>query len=383
MAADRPAGAACYHDRMSSVSARTPAADGFAMPAEWAPQAQVWMAWPERADNWRLDAVPAQHAFAQVANTIADHEDVTLGVSARQFERARRLLVPRVRLVELTTNDAWLRDTGPTFVRDPRGEVRAVDWVFNAWGGHAGGLYAEWADDDLVAAKIAELERLVRYRAPFVLEGGAIHVDGEGTCLTTEECLLNPNRNPSLSRADIEAGLRAYLGVSKILWLGRGVYNDETDGHVDNLCCFLRPGVVALAWTDDEHDPQYPISLDAHARLSAMRDAKGRPFDIIKLPIPAQAVAMSAAEAAEVMSVPGTLARSAGCRLAASYVNFLIVDGAIILPAFGDPHDARAASILAEQFPDRVIRQVPGREILYGGGNIHCITQQQPRAGAA
>jgi len=363
---------------VSSLSHSTPAADGYAMPAEWAPQAQVWMAWPERPDNWRLDAAPAQRAYAEVANTIADHEDVTLGVSATHYERARRLLVPRVRLVELTTDDAWLRDTGPSFVRHVNGEVRAVDWIFNAWGGRDGGLYASWAQDDLVAAKIAELERLVRYRAPLILEGGAIHVDGEGSCLTTEECLLNRNRNPSLTRADIEAQLRAYLGVSTVLWLGQGVHHDETDGHVDNLCCFLRPGVVALAWTDDERDPQYPISMDAWTRLSAMRDARGRALEIVKLPIPARPIAMSAAEVAGVRTVPGTLTRAAGFRLAASYVNFLIVNGAIVLPAFGDPNDARAASILAEQFPARAIRQLPAREILYGGGNIHCITQQQP-----
>ncbi len=363
---------------MHRLSSTTPAADGYAMPAEWAPQRQIWMAWPERPDNWRLDAVPAQHAFAHVANAIADHEDVTLGVSARQYERARALLVPRVRLVELTTDDAWLRDTGPSFVRNESGELRAVDWIFNAWGGHDGGLYASWAADDLVAAKIADMERVVRYRAPLVLEGGAIHVDGDGCCLTTEQCLLNRNRNPTLSRAEIEGHLRDYLGVSTVLWLGQGMYADETDGHVDNLCCFLRPGVVALAWTDDEGDPHYPIAQDAWHRLRALRDARGRALEIVKLPIPSRPLAMSVEEAAEIVPRAGSQPRPAGLRLAASYVNFLIVNGAIILPAFGDPNDARAAGILAEHFPGRVIRQVPGREILYGGGNVHCITQQQP-----
>lgn len=367
-----------YHAPMSFLSPSTPAADGYAMPAEWERQAQVWMAWPERPDNWRQHAAPAQQAFALVANTVAEHEDVTMAVSARHYEAARRLLAPRVRLVEMTTDDAWLRDTGPSFVRHADGEVRAVDWVFNAWGGHDGGLYAPWDADDLVAGKIAEIERMTRYRAPLVLEGGAIHVDGEGSCLTTEECLLNPNRNPALAHADIEAHLRDYLGVSTVLWLGQGVLNDETDGHVDNLCCFLRPGVVALAWTDDEQDPQFRISQDALTRLAALRDARGRRLEVIKLPIPQRPVAMSATEAAGVVHRPGTHTRPPGFRLAASYVNFLIVNDAIVLPTFGDPNDARAASILAEQFPDRAIRQVPGREILYGGGNVHCITQQQP-----
>jgi len=364
---------------MNTLARDKPAADGYAMPAEWAPQAQVWMIWPERPDTWRQGAVPAQHAFAQVANTIADHEPVTLGVSHRQYALARRLLVPAVRLVELTTNDAWTRDTGPSFVRHPGGEVRAVDWIFNAWGGLHGGLYFPWDADDLVAEKIADLERLTRYRAPLVLEGGSIHVDGEGTCLTTEECLLNPNRNPSLGRADIEQCLRDYLGVSTVLWLGQGVLNDETDGHIDNLCCFLRPGVVALAWTNDPADPQHAISQDAWARLQGMRDAQGRALEIVKLPIPTQPVCMTEEEAREVAHAAGTFTRPGGFRLAASYVNFLIVNDAVIVPAFGDPNDARAASILAEQFPGRAIRQVPGREILYGGGNVHCITQQQPR----
>jgi len=364
---------------MHRLSDGTPAAHGFAMPAEWSPQAQVWMIWPERPDNWRLDAEPAQHAFARVANTIAEYEPVTMGVSPHRFLQARRLLAPAVRLVELTTDDAWMRDTGPTFVRHPAsGEVRAVDWVFNAWGGLQGGLYARWDADDLVAAKVAEIERLVRYRAPLVLEGGAIHVDGEGSCLTTEECLLNPNRNPGLSREQIEQHLRDYLGVRSVLWLGQGIVNDETDGHVDNLCCFLRPGVVALAWTDDAQDPQHAVSQDAYARLRGMRDARGRTLDIVKLPLPARPVMMSDEEAAEIERVAGTHVRRGGARLAASYVNFLICNGAVIVPSFGDPHDERAAAILAEQFPARDIRLVPGREILYGGGNVHCITQQQP-----
>ena len=367
-----------YHERMDAGLDSTPAADGFAMPAEWSPQAQVWMIWPERPDNWRLDAEPAQHAFARVANTIAEYQPVTLGVSHRRFAQARRLLLPAVRLVELTTDDAWIRDTGPTFVRHASGEVRAVDWVFNAWGGLQGGLYARWDADDLVATKLAEIERVGRYRAPLVLEGGAIHVDGEGSCLTTEECLLNPNRNPGLSRAQIEQHLRDYLGVSSVLWLGRGIVNDETDGHVDNLCCFLRPGVVALAWTDDPQDPQYPVSQDAYARLRGMRDARGRTLDIVKLPIPARPVMMSDGEAGEIERVAGTHVRRGGERLAASYVNFLICNGAVLVPSFGDAHDERAAAILAEQFPARDVRLVPGREILFGGGNVHCITQQQP-----
>ena len=348
------------------------------MPAEWSPHAGCWMAWPERPDNWRLQAAPAQVAFATVANTIALHEPVTMCVSYAQYAHARALLDRRVRLVEMTTNDVWMRDIGPTFVRAASGELRAVDWIFNAWGGLSGGLFFPWDADDQVAGKIAEIECVNCYRAPFVLEGGAIHVDGEGTCLTTEQCLLNPNRNPHLTRDQIEHGLMAYLGVEKILWLGEGVYRDETGGHVDNLCCFLRPGVVALTWCEDPVDPQYPISRDAFARLARSTDARGRKIEVVKLPGPSTPLTITPVESAGVTVVAGSQARAAGTRLAASYVNFLIVNGGLILPTFDDPADARAREILSAQFPARRIRQVPGREILLGGGNVHCITQQQP-----
>ena len=348
------------------------------MPAEWSPQRRVWMAWPVRADNWRDQARPAQRAFAAVANTVSDYEDVVMVVPPTGDARPGSLLSARVEQLALPTNDAWLRDTGPSFVRNVAGERRAVDWIFNAWGGLQGGLYHPWDDDDALAARIAEACGVARYRAPLVLEGGSIHVDGEGTCLTTEECLLNSNRNPALSRAEIELHLRDYLGVEQVLWLGRGLLNDETDGHVDNLCCFLRPGVVALAWTEDRADPQRAACEDAWRRLREARDARGRALEIVKLPNPRDPVRMTLVEAGQVERVPGTLPREAGLPLAASYVNFLICNGAVVVPAFGDAHDDFARGILAEQFPGRDVRVVPGREILLGGGNVHCITQQEP-----
>ena len=193
------------------------------------------------------------------------------------------MLPAGVRVVEISSNDAWMRDVGPTFVVDRRGRVRGVDWMFNAWGGKAGGAYADWELDDQVAAKVLEIESKPRYRAPFILEGGAIHVDGQGTLLTTEECLLNPNRNPTLRRGQIESLLERYLGVREIIWLGRGVFNDETDGHVDNLCCFVRPGEVVLTWCDDPEDPQYDISRAAFEVLAKAKDARGRRLKIHKL----------------------------------------------------------------------------------------------------
>lgn len=345
------------------------------MPAEFEPHAGCWMLWPERPDTWRVKA--AQRVFTEVASAIAAFEPVTVGASAAQYLIARAKLPESVRVVEISSNDAWMRDMGPTFVVNDAGEIRGVDWQFNAWGGLNGGLYFPWDQDDLVAQKVLQIERIPRYRAPFVLEGGAIHVDGEGTLITTEACLLNPNRNPHLSRQDIENALKAYLNVEKIIWLGRGVYQDETDGHVDNLCCFIRPGVVALTWTEDSHDPQYAISCEAYERLSRTTDAKGRPLEIHKIHQPGP-LFITQEESQEFDYFPGSHARSAGQRMAGSYINFYLANGAVIVPQFDDVHDKTALQNLQALFPQRKVVGVYTREILLGGGNIHCVTQQQP-----
>ena len=364
---------------MTTSHKTTPAADGFRMPGEFEPHSGCWMAWPERPDNWRLGAKPAQEAYAAVAVAIAGSEPVTMAVSDAQFENCRALLPPEVRVVEISTDDAWIRDHGPTFVVDGKGGRRGVDWQFNAWGGTEGGLYFPWDRDDRVAAEVLEIEGDDRYRAPIVLEGGAIHVDGEGTVLTTEECLLNPNRNPELSQEQIERALLDYLGAEKVVWLGAGVFEDETDGHVDNLACFARPGVVLLTWTDDEDDPQHPISRDARERLEAASDARGRSFEVVLLPSPGP-LQISAEEAEGVDAAEGTVPRSAGDRLAASYVNFYLGNSRIVSPLLDPRHDEEAAAILRRVFPEREVVGVPAREILLGGGNIHCITQQVPAA---
>ncbi len=363
---------------MAHLIPSTPRADGYFMPPEWAPHSRTWMLWPERTDNWRLGAKPAQKTFAAVAEAISRFEPITMGVNHRQFHNARNMLPAHTRVVELSNNDAWMRDNGPTSVVDGRGGVRLVDWIFNAWGGLNGGLYFPWDLDDMVAWKVAELEGLDLYRAPLVLEGGSIHVDGDGTLLTTEECLLNENRNPQLTREEIEGYLQEYTGATKIVWLGSGVYNDETNGHVDNLACFLRPGVVALTWTDDHNDPQYPISKDALERLAAATDARGCKFEVVKVYQP-DPVIIAPEEAEGVDSVDGTLPRQAGDRMAASYINFYLCNGGAIVPTFDDPHDQQALETLQRALPDRKVVGIPAREILLGGGNIHCITQQQPR----
>lgn len=358
----------------------TPREAGFAMPAEWAAHAGCWMIWPERPDNWRLGAKPAQAAFTAVASAIARFEPVTMMVSARQFENARAMLPESVRVVEVSTNDSWARDVGCSFLLGPGGALAGVDWPFNAWGGLKGGLYFPWDLDDQVAAKMLGMERALRFRAPKVVEGGAIHVDGEGTVLVAEQCVLNENRNEDATRQEMERVLKDYLGVSHVVWVGLGVPSDETDGHIDNLACFVRPGVVLLSWCDDPADPHYAVSRDAEARLLAARDAKGRALTVERMPMPAP-LFYTEEEAGGVDATASGMNRRAGERMAASYVNFYIANGAIIAPCFGVVTDEPARAVLARLFPEREIVMVPAREILLGGGNIHCITQQQPRGG--
>jgi agmatine deiminase len=258
--------------------------------------------------------------------------------------------------------------------------------MFNAWGGLEGGLYFPWDKDDAVAQKVLEIEGRDRYRAPFVLEGGAIHVDGQGTLITTEECLLNRNRNPRLTRAEIERLLQRYLGVEAIIWIGKGVYRDETDGHVDNLCAYTRPGEVVLTWTEVRQDPQYEISREACERLMQARDARGRRLKVHKLLQPGP-LRMTKSEAEGVDASQGSQPREAGARLAASYVNFYLGNRRVVVPLLDPRRDGAALRKLKSLFPRREIVGVPGREILLGGGNIHCITQQvprgEPRAGRA
>jgi agmatine deiminase len=364
---------------VTATLSSTPAEDRFRMPAEWEPHDGCWMIWPERPDNWRLGGKPAQAAFAQVAHAIQASEHVTMAVSAGQFDHCRSMLDDAIEVVEMSSNDAWIRDTGPTFVIDDHGRRRGIHWHFNAWGGLEDGLYFPWDDDEHVAPKVLEIEHADRYRAPIVLEGGSIHVDGQGTVLATEECLLNHDRNPDLTREQIERTVCAYLGATKVIWLKAGVYRDETHGHVDNLACFIRPGVVALDWTGDPNDPQHAISKDALRRLQRATDAHGRTIEIIRLPSPGP-VLITDAESREVDAVEGTLPRRPGDRLAASYVNYYLGNSRVVLPLLDERHDDEAREILSGCFPDREVIGVPAHEILLGGGNIHCITQQVPAA---
>ncbi|HEY6796712.1 MAG TPA: agmatine deiminase [Kineosporiaceae bacterium] len=362
---------------MPVVLSGTPADDGFWMPAEWEQHDGCYLVWPERPDNWRGGGKPAQATWVRLVEAIATGERVTVLASSRQWRNARHRLPAAVRVVEATTDDAWVRDSGPTFVVDGAGRRRAVDWAFNAWGGLRGGLFFPWDSDDVLGHKMAELEGADCYQPPLVMEGGSFDADGEGTLLVTEECLLNPNRNPDLDRDRIEGYLRSHLGVSQVVWLPRGVHLDETDGHVDNFARFVAPGVVVLTWTDDRSDPQYERSAEALEILRDTTDARGRRLRVVPLHQPGPLHA-TAAEVADLDVVRESRPRTAGERLAGSYVNCYLGNGIVVVPVFDDPHDAAALQAYADLLPGRRVIPVPGREILLGGGNVHCVTQQVP-----
>lgn len=355
----------------------TPRQDGYRMPGEFEPQERVYMIWPERHDNWRDHAVPAQRAYADVARAISQFEEVVMLVSPAAYEECREQLPEEIRVLEMTSNDAWVRDSGPTFVVGPEG-MRAVDWTFNAWGGLVDGLYFPWDQDDLVARKICEIENVDSYRTEgFVMEGGAFHTDGDGTVLTTRMCLLSKGRNPQLRQPEIEHRLREYLGAERVIWLEEGIDPEETNGHVDDVACFARPGEVICIDTDDPTHPFYHAAKAAIETLESAVDARGRRLKVhhlcctkapVRIP---EDYHVAAAQSARAMR-PGDLC-------IASYANLLIVNGGVIVPQYDDENDALALEQIQAIYPDRRVVGVHTREIVYGGGNIHCITQQVPR----
>ncbi len=418
---------------MSGITNSVPIKDGFYMPAEYSRHDGTIMIYPVRPGSWGKDRTGALYSFANVFIEILKRENLYLIADKAHWKEARdfmdeiitdyvqgtgRLVAPMTKEEEdriiaegeslfanedtlytvsdvlenrclippIDSDDAWARDVGPTFVvRDNAGskaEIRGINWSFNAWGGDVDGLYASWDKDDKVASSFCDLIELPFYDAqPFVLEGGSIHCDGEGTAMVTESCLLSEGRNPAMSREEIEAKLKDYLNVEKVLWLPRGIYNDETNEHVDNVCAFIAPGEVVLAWTDDENDPQYELSRADLEYLEKETDAKGRSIVVHKLPIPEHQVLVTEEDLANYEFEEGEDFREVGERLAASYVNFYFINGATLVPQFGgdnEESDERALDILSELCPDREIIGIPARDILLGGGNIHCITQQIP-----
>jgi len=328
----------------------TPAEEGFSAPAEWEPHERCWMAWPCRLSLWGDRYAAACQAFAATARAIAEFEPVTMLTPEPLVPAARLQLGRRVEVAPAELDDSWTRDTAPVFVTDGDGRVGGVAWRFNAWGNR----FHPYERDARLGRALLDRLGLRAWDGPMVLEGGAIHVNGRGALLATEECLLNHNRNPTLSARQVEERLAMYLGARRVIWLERGLVGDETDGHVDNLARFVSPGVVMLAWTDDPADPNRDVAADAEARLRAAG------LEVVRLPLPAPR--------------PG---------LVLSYVNFYIANGAAIAPAFDDPADELAAELIGRALPGRRIVQLPALDIVRGGGGIHCITREQPAGGTA
>jgi len=356
----------------------TPQQDDFHMPAEFEPIEKVWMVWPYRADNWRQQAVPAKKAYADVALAIHTFCKVGVLVNPNDYEQCRDSLPSDIDVIAMPSDDAWARDTVPTFLVNNAGELRACDWTFNAWGGDYDGLYSPWDDDDKLAECLCEHLDISRYRTDnFVMEGGAFHVDGEGTVLTTRMCLLSPGRNPHLTEAQIEDKLKAYLNVQKVLWIDDGIDPDETTGHVDDIACFARPGEVVCLYTDDPEHPFYEATQKAYEQLSNMTDAKGRRLKVHKLCCTQQPVTLP--DDYDIVQSDDAKPRLTGDVCIASYANFLICNDAVIVPQYDDKNDALAIEQLEKVFPQHQVVGVRTREIVFGGGNIHCITQQQPK----
>ena len=346
----------------------TPAAHGYTFPAEWMPHAATWLSWP-RPEGISFPGFYHRSIrdVARVVDAISTFEPVAINVPNANYERIVReqlraagTRLSKVRFFHVPTNECWARDHGPAFVqRTRRGvvETAIVDWGFNAWGGK----YPPWDADDAVPTRLGAALGLPVFQAPIVMEGGAIDVNGEGTLLTTTSCLLNKNRNPGVSKADIEEYLRAYYGQRHIVWLGEGIAGDDTDGHVDDLARFVDARTIVTAVEADPADDNFTVLRDNRKRLDKARDADGRPFTIVELPMPAPVV-------------------YEGQRLPATYVNFLFVNGGLLVPTFGDRvHDRQALSRLQALMPQRRVVGVDCRALIWGLGAIHCLTQQQPR----
>ncbi len=339
---------------------RTPRELGFYMPAEWHAHAATWLAWPKDPETWPDRVERAEAAFLEIIMALAPHETVYLLVddeTAEQSVRARCCFPgsDNVRTIRLEYVDSWIRDYGPNFLIDGRGRLAYNDWVFNAWGDK----YEELKRDDAIPKQLQNVLDVPRFEPGIVLEGGSIEVNGAGVVMTTEQCLLNPNRNPHLDRADVEKYLRDYLGVEKVLWLGEGIIGDDTHGHIDDIARFVAPDTIVCALEDDPADPNYELLRDNHRRLLAETDARGAAYNIHTLPMPG-------------------LVGGREDRLPASYANFYIANNVVLLPVFGHPNDARAADTLQRLLPARRVIPINAESLVWGMGTLHCLSQQQP-----
>lgn len=342
------------------------AAQGWRMPAEWEPHEATWLSWPYNPRTWpHYDFTIIEDIWAQMAAALAPGEIVNILASERLHERVRKALskrnVPedRIHLHNVPTNDVWARDHGPIFLVRGEGSTRErliLNWDYNAWGGK----FPPWDDDNRVPARVSEITGIDHVTPGMILEGGSIDVNGRGCLLTTEQCLLNKNRNPSLTREQIEQRLRDHLGATKILWLHDGLEGDDTDGHVDDITRFVAERVIVTTMCEDTGDANHAVLAENRKRLDAMRDQEGRPFEIVELPMPQRRIDLGKR------------------RLPASYGNFYIGNAAVLLPVFNDPNDQRAIDILSPLFPGRKIVPIDCRDLIVEGGALHCVSQQQP-----
>jgi agmatine deiminase len=345
----------------------TPAELGFYMPAEWHRHAATWLSWPKDPETWPERVPQAEQIFLHMMEALAPNETVNLLVNdagTKNLVRERCLFpgAENIQFHEIETVDSWIRDYGPNFLINSKGELSYNDWIFNAWGNK----YEELKKDDSIPARLETLLNVPRFNPGIVMEGGSIEVNGEGCVLTTEQCLLNPNRNPSLGRDEIEKHLKEFLGVQKVLWLGEGIIGDDTDGHIDDIARFVESNVIVCALEDDPEDANYELLHDNLKRLKKMTDANGRPFEIVTLPMPG-AVGGSSTDTRNLDRLP------------ASYANFYIANNVVLAPIFGHANDQRAMDTLQRVFPDRRVVGINCEPLVWGMGTIHCVSQQQPQ----
>ena len=344
----------------------TPAELGYYMPAEWQRHTATWLTWPKDPETWP-DRVPqVEEIFLQMIAALAPYELVNLLVDDAATEQAVRARcdfagAENIHFHRLRTVDSWIRDYGPNFLVNDQGQLAYNDWIFNAWGNK----YEELKKDNAIPSLVQAAMNVPTFAPGIVMEGGSIEVNGAGIVLTTEQCLLNPNRNPSLEKQQIEEYLKDFLGVRKVLWLAEGIVGDDTDGHIDDLARFVSPTTIVCAVEEDPADANYEILRDNLRRLRNMTDTTGRPFDIVTLPMPG------------VVGGASTDTRNLD-RLPASYANFYIANNVVLSPVFGHANDRRALDTLQELFPDRRVVGINCEPLVWGMGTIHCVTQQQP-----
>ena len=354
----------------------TPFLDNYIAPIELAEHKATLALWPERNDVWREQARPIENLMISLVKEISKRETVYLGVSASRYEYVKNISFGNVIVYIADYDDIWVRDTGPIFVQN-QNSVRGVDFEFNAWGGDEG-LYKPWDNDNKLSSIICDYLEYEYYHCPLVLEGGGISFNGQGLGIATTDCIINDNRNPMLSKNCIEDILKNFLGIEKMIWLSLGYPDDETGGHVDNMCVFISPNELILAWSDDDEDEMFRVCRLVENEIIKQSKAHKIELTIHKLPIP-KPIYATESERRGVVVHDDALKRTGGERLTASYVNSYFINGAVLVPKFNCPEDNIACDIFRKILKDREIIQIEARELLLGGGGFHCAFMQIPK----